>query len=50
MFRSSETRLTPSTVVLERELDSTENILRDALAKVTKVHQIMFISANVSRP
>ena len=38
MIRLPETRPTPFTVVLERELDSTENILRDSLADVTKVN------------
>ena len=38
MIRSPETRPTPSTVVLERKLNSTENILRDSLANVTKMN------------
>ena len=38
MIHSPEIRPTPSTMVSERKLDSTVNILRDALANVTKVN------------
>ena len=38
MIRTPETRPTPSTAVLERELDLTDNILRDAHAIVGKVN------------
>ena len=38
MIRSPEKRPTPSTMVLERKLDTMENMLRDALANVTKVN------------
>ena len=37
MIRSPETRQSPSTILLERELDSTEVTLHDALANVTKI-------------
>ena len=37
MIGSPETRPNPSTPVLERELDLTENILGEALANVAKV-------------
>ena len=37
MIRSPETRQSPSTILLESELDSTEAALRDALANVTKI-------------
>ena len=37
MICSPKTRQNPSTVVLEHELVTTENILRDAIAFVTKV-------------
>ena len=37
MIRLPETRQSPSTILLEREVDSTEGILRNTLANVTKV-------------
>ena len=37
MIRSPETQQSPSTILLERELDSTDVTLRHALANVTKI-------------
>ena len=38
MIRSPDSRLVPSTLILERELDAAESSLRDSLAAVTKVN------------